>query len=146
MSQVNANVAEFRIMYENRGKASGMLDALIVEPDFIISLDIAEAVRVADPSARVRTVETIEEASNHCYAGERLTHAFVRMLSTTEQRVAAGLVTGLARSGTSVVLLGAESVPRSLLLRGSVSCLPFPFSWQQIADHLISVPHRPRAA
>ena len=123
-----------------------MLDVLIVEPDPIIALDISDAVRAADPAARVRMAEVVEEATRHCKPGERLTHAFVRTLSTSEQQAAAGLVACLARSGTSVVLLGAESVPRSPLLPGLVACLPFPFSWHQVADHLITEPHRPSAA
>lgn len=123
-----------------------MLDVLILEPDPVIALDLSEAVRAADRAARVEVVETVSEARCRCAGGARLTHGFVRMLSQEEQVKARSLVATLARSGVTVVLLGAEALPEGVTFRGRVTCLPFPFSARQLEALLCAAPHRPTAA
>lgn len=123
-----------------------MLDVLILEPDPVIALDLAEAVRAADPGARVEVVYTVAQARRHCAAGSALTHGFVRTLSQEEQSHSRGLVAALARRGASVVLLGAEALPDGTAFPGRVACLPFPFSAQQLEELLAATPHRPAAS
>ncbi|MEE4119726.1 MAG: hypothetical protein V2I65_11980 [Paracoccaceae bacterium] len=123
-----------------------MLDVLILEPDPVIALDLSEAVRAADRSARVEVVETVDEARCRCACPARLTHGFVRMLSQEERAEARGLVATLARSGATVVLLGAEALPEGVAFPGRVECLPFPFAAHQLEALLGATPHRPTAA
>lgn len=123
-----------------------MLDVLILEPDPVIALDLSEAVRAADRGARVEVVETVAEARRRCAGGARLTHGFVRMLSQQEQAKARKLVATLARSGVTVVLLGAEALPEGVAFRARVTCLPFPFSAHQVDEILGATPPRPTAA
>jgi hypothetical protein len=123
-----------------------MLDVVILEPDPIIALDLEEAVRAADPRARIEVVDTVEQAWSLCARGRPPTHGFVRTLSQEEQEETRSLVAALALAGASVVLLGAETLPKGTAPSGRVSCLPFPFSAGQVQQLLGATPPRPTAA
>lgn len=113
-----------------------MLDVLILEKDPVISLDLADAARTADPSARIRVVDRASSAGT-----VRCTHAFLRAAPETMR-----LARLLSARGARVFLLDADRLPRELEGAPGMTVVPFPFTAVQLSRYLAAAPDPGRRA
>lgn len=113
-----------------------MLDVLILERDPVISLDLADAARTADPAARVRILERAGAVRP-----KRCTHAFLRA-----EPDAMCLARVLSARGARIFLLGEDRVPRELEGMPGMTALPFPFTAEQLSHVLAPFPDPGRRA
>ena len=113
-----------------------MLDVLILERDPVISLDLADAARAADPHARIRVFDRASAVRR-----DRCTHAFLRAGPGTPR-----LARLLSARGALVFLLGEDKLPRELKSVPGMTALPFPFTAAQLARYLRTSPDDDRRA
>lgn len=113
-----------------------MLDVLILERDPVISLDLADAARTADPTARICVLDRVGAARP-----ERCTHAFLRATPDTMR-----LARTLTARGARVFLLGEDRLPRELEGMPGMTALPFPFTAEQLSRVLETSPDPKRCA
>lgn len=105
-----------------------MLKLLIVEPDPLISLDLAEAATQRMADVTVEEVSSVADARSRLSAGETLTHLFIRKPDESQATETYGFISELSRAGVISVLVGADEPPRDLAPIPHLTLLSFPFT------------------
>lgn len=105
-----------------------MLRLLIVDPDPVISLDLAEAARDSMSSALVDHAHSLEEARIRLGQGDPLTHLFIRKPDPGRAAETYDFISEMSRAGVISVLLGADEPPRDIPPIPHMTFLSFPFT------------------
>ncbi|ETA51119.1 hypothetical protein [Ponticoccus alexandrii] len=105
-----------------------MLRLLIVEPDPLISLDLAEAASHRMSNATVEEVPSVAHARARLASGEALTHMFIRKPDEMQATETYGFISEMSRAGVISVLVGADEPPRGLPPIPHMTHLSIPFT------------------
>jgi hypothetical protein len=105
-----------------------MLRLLIVEPDPLISLDLAEAASHRMAGAIVDEVSSVGAARVRLAGGAGLTHMFIRKPGAEQAAETYAFISEMADKGVITVLVGADHPPRDMPPIPRLTHMSFPFT------------------
>lgn len=109
-----------------------MLRLLIVEPDPLISLDLAEAASQRMTGATVEEVSSVADARTRLAGGDALTHMFIRKPDAAGAAETYGFISEMSRAGVISILVGADEPPKDLPPIPYMTHLSFPFTSEML--------------
>lgn len=109
-----------------------MLRLLIVEPDPLISLDLAEAATQRMAGAIVDEVSSVAAARMRLAGGIALTHMFIRKPDGTSAQDTYDFISEMAQAGVITILVGADQAPQNVPPIPRMTHLSFPFTSEML--------------
>lgn len=114
-----------------------MLNLLIIEPDPLVSMDIAEAARRHRTAIGVSGVKSLAEARDWMESGGGASHILLRKPDSDHETETYNFIADSSGPGTTVILIGAENPPEAIGSRTRLLCLSMPFTTDMLDSTLL---------
>lgn len=105
-----------------------MLNLLIIEPDPLVSMDIAEAARRLRTTIGVSGVKSLGEAQDWMEAGGGVSHILIRKPESDQESETYRFIANSSGPDTTVILIGADTPPEGIGADTRLLCLSMPFT------------------